>query len=38
MFLGRADLLGKRGLKAAGSAWIKADSQKPDLERAKRLS
>ncbi|MFP8880730.1 MAG: hypothetical protein VCE43_15495 [Myxococcota bacterium] len=38
MFLGRADLLGKRGLKAAGSAWIKADSPKPDLERAKLLS
>ena len=37
-FIGRADLLGKRGLKTGGSAWLEADSAKPDLERAKRLS
>jgi hypothetical protein len=34
----RGDLLAKRGLKHAGSAWQEADSAKPDLERAKLLS
>ncbi len=34
----RGDLLAKRGLKHAGSAWQDADSAKPDLERAKLLS
>jgi len=34
----RGDLLDKRGLKHAGSAWQDADSAKPDLERAKLLS
>ncbi len=38
MFIGRADLLSKRGWRATGSAWLDADSAKPDLERAKRLS
>ncbi len=38
LFIGRADLLGKRGLKAAGSAWRDADTTEPDLERAKLLS
>ena len=32
------DLLAKRGLRHAGSAWQDADSAKPDLERAKLLS
>ncbi len=36
--LGRRDFLGKRGLSADGSAWLEADSAKPDLERAKLLS
>jgi len=38
VFIGRGDMLSKRGLKAAGSAWLKADTAKPDLERAKLLS
>ena len=36
--LGRRDFLGKRGLREPGSAWLEADTAKPDLERAKRLS
>ncbi len=36
--IGRSDLLDKRGLKAVGSAWLDADTAKPDLERAKLLS
>jgi hypothetical protein len=36
--LARRDFLGKRGLRAEGSAWLEADSAKPDLERAKLLS
>ncbi len=36
--IGRRDFLGKRGLKAPGSAWLDADTAKPDLERAKLLS
>lgn len=38
VFIGRGDMLSKRGLKAAGSAWLEADTAKPDLERAKLLS
>jgi hypothetical protein len=38
MFIGRADLLGKRGLKEPGSAWQEADTAKADLERAKLQS
>jgi hypothetical protein len=34
--VGRGDLLAKRGLRADGSAWQKADSVRPDLERARR--
>lgn len=34
----RNDPLAKRGLRAAGSAWLDADTAKPDLERAKLLS
>jgi hypothetical protein len=34
----RGDLLDKRGLKQAGSAWQDADTAEPDLERAKLLS
>lgn len=34
----RNDPLAKRGLKEAGSAWLDADTAKPDLERAKLLS
>jgi hypothetical protein len=38
MKAGRGDPLHKRGLRAAGSAWVDADSTAaPDLERAKRL-
>lgn len=33
--IGRGDLLSKRGLRAAGSAWQDADTAKPDIERAK---
>ncbi len=33
--IGRSDPLAKRGLKAAESAWLDADTAKPDLERAK---
>lgn len=33
--VGRGDLLAKRGLRAEGSAWVDADSARPDLERAK---
>jgi hypothetical protein len=36
--IGRNDPLAKRGLGAAGSAWLDADTAKPDLERAKLLS
>ncbi len=36
--IGRSDPLAKRGLKAVGSAWLDADTAKPDLERAKLLS
>lgn len=34
----RRDFLGKRGLRSGGSAWRDADTAKPELERAKRLS
>ena len=33
--LARRDLLGKRGVGDEGSAWLDADTAKPDLERAK---
>jgi hypothetical protein len=33
----RQDLLHKRELRAAGSAWNEADTTMPDIERAKRL-
>jgi len=36
--IGRSDPLAKRGLKAAQSVWLDADTAKPDLERAKLLS
>ncbi len=36
--IGRSDPLAKRGLRAVESAWLEADSAKPDLERAKLLS
>jgi hypothetical protein len=36
--IGRSDPLAKRGLKAVESAWLEADTAKPDLERAKLLS
>ncbi len=36
--IGRSDPLAKRGLKALESAWLDADTAKPDLERAKILS
>ena len=36
--IGRNDPLAKRGLKAVESAWLDADTAKPDLERAKLLS
>lgn len=36
--LARRDYLGRRGLRAGGSAWLEADSARPDLERAKLLS
>jgi len=36
--IGRSDHLAKRGLKSAESAWLDADTAKPDLERAKLLS
>jgi len=36
--IGRNDPLAKRGLKEAGSAWLDADTAKPNLERAKLLS
>ena len=36
--IGRRDLLAKRDLFGAGSAWQEADSAPPDLERAKRLT
>jgi len=36
--IGRSDPLAKRGLKASESAWLAADTAKPDLERAKLLS
>ena len=34
----RNDPLAKRGLKTVESAWLDADTAKPDLERAKLLS
>ena len=34
----RNDPLAKRGLKVVESAWLDADTAKPDLERAKLLS
>lgn len=36
--IGRNDPLAKRGLGEAGSAWLDADTTKPNLERAKLLS
>ena len=36
--IARRDLLGRRGLKAEGSAWLDSDSAKPDLERARLAS
>jgi len=36
--ISRRDLLAKRGLRAKGSVWQKAESAEPDLERAKLLS
>ena len=36
--IGRSDPLAKRGLRAVESAWLDADTAKPDLERAKLLS
>ncbi len=36
--IGRSDPLAKRGLRAVESAWLEADTAKPDLERAKLLS
>ena len=36
--IGRSDPLAKRGWKAVESAWLDADTAKPDLERAKLLS
>ncbi len=36
--IGRSDPLAKRGLKAVESAWLDADTAKPDLDRAKLLS
>jgi hypothetical protein len=37
LVMARKDLLHKRELHAAGSAWNDADTTMPDLERAKRL-
>lgn len=37
LFMARKDLLHKRELHAAGSAWLDADSTVPDIDRAKRL-
>jgi hypothetical protein len=34
----RNDLLGRRGLGSEGSAWLEADTAKPDLERARLAS
>ena len=36
--IGRSDPLARRGWKAVESAWLDADTAKPDLERAKILS
>ena len=36
--IARRDFLAKRGLGAAGSVWLDADTAEPDLERAKLLS
>ena len=33
--ISRGDLLAKRGLRASGSAWREADSEQPELERAR---
>jgi len=38
LVIGRSDPLAKRGLRTIESAWLEADSSKPDLERAKLLS
>jgi hypothetical protein len=38
IMIGRGDMLGKRGLRESGSAWLDADTAAPDLERAKLLS
>jgi len=38
MAIVRNDPLAKRGLKISKSAWLDADTAKPDLERAKLLS
>ena len=38
MGLARKDLLAKRGLGSAGSAWEEADTAAPSLERAKLAS
>jgi len=38
LMIGRSDLLAKRGLRRLESAWLDADTAKPDLERAKLLS
>ena len=38
VMLTRRDYLGKRDLRAEGSAWRDADTSAPDLERAKLLS
>jgi hypothetical protein len=37
MQAGRSDPLRKRGLREPGTAWREAESEPPDLERAKRL-
>jgi hypothetical protein len=37
LIMARKDLLQKRALHSAGSAWNEADTTMPDLERAKRL-
>lgn len=36
--IGRSDLLAKRGFKTIESAWLDADTAKPNLERARILS
>ena len=34
--ISRGDLLAKRRLRTSGSAWLEADSVRPELERARR--